>query len=175
MSEEGQSSIVNKGRPYRCEEPDCRVKPFSNKHDLARHRREVHRKDSEGRTPREYYCPVVHCKRHRQGFGRQWNMTQHCQKVHGSPPSQISASNVAESSERAQPKAGTGSPRTSDRDLRGKLEAELEEARLDRTKTLQGIEDQIEKLRSERDSAIQKFDEKIRALENLINVLGEGE
>ena len=65
MSEEPSSSsrITAKERPYRCEEENCRVKPFSNKHDLARHRREVHRKDSEGRPPREYHCPVVHCKR----------------------------------------------------------------------------------------------------------------
>ena len=136
-----------------------------SRHDsVSTARLHAYRKDSEGRTPRVYHCPVTHCKRHRRVFGRQWNMTQHCQKVHGGPPSQFCSN-----------KTDTGSPKASNQDLRAKLEQEYQDAISERAKILQDTDDQIKKLESEKDSAIQKLNEKILAMETLRSVLGEDE
>lgn len=101
-------------------------------------------------------------------------MIQHCQKVHGTTPLQKTVPSTAppvNPSENDQSITSSSGPESQHRDLRDKLEAELEEARVERSRTLQAIEDKIESLRSERDSAIQRYDAKIKALENLIDVL----
>lgn len=103
-------------------------------------------------------------------------MVQHCVKVHGDVPSQIPAPNAthtATSTGGVLPESSTGASKAPTKDLRGKLDAELDEAKSERTRTLRSIEDKIEALMSERDLAIKRSDEKIKALENLINVLGE--
>ena len=115
-------------------------------------------------------------KRHRQGFGRQWNMQQHCQKVHGGSPDQLDASTAGVAPRNppleTEPPDASGSTAGTNEDLRNKLEKELEEAKTERVKTLQAMENKIEALRLERDTTMQRFDEKIKALENLIGVLG---
>jgi uncharacterized Zn-finger protein len=62
-------------RPYKCTVSGCTVKDFSNLGDLRRHRREVHSSPS-------FICPVVTCNRHRRGFGRRDNLTQHLKRTH---------------------------------------------------------------------------------------------
>lgn len=62
-------------RPYKCTISGCTVKDFSNFGDLRRHRREVHSSPS-------FNCPVVTCNRHRRGFGRRDNLTQHLKRTH---------------------------------------------------------------------------------------------
>jgi uncharacterized Zn-finger protein len=62
-------------RPYKCPISSCKVKDFSNAGDLGRHRREVHSSPS-------FICPIATCKRHRKGFGRKDNLTQHFKRTH---------------------------------------------------------------------------------------------
>ena len=66
-------------RPYKCTISGCTVKDFSNLGDLRRHRREVHSSPS-------FNCPVVTCNRHRRGFGRRDNLTQHLKRTHAVDP-----------------------------------------------------------------------------------------
>jgi hypothetical protein len=66
-------------RPYKCTISGCTVKDFSNLGDLRRHRREVHSSPS-------FICPVVTCNRHRRGFGRRDNLTQHLKRTHAVDP-----------------------------------------------------------------------------------------
>jgi hypothetical protein len=66
-------------RPYKCTVSGCSVKDFSNLGDLRRHRREVHSSPS-------FICPVVTCNRHRRGFGRRDNLTQHLKRTHAVDP-----------------------------------------------------------------------------------------
>ena len=68
-------------RPYKCPISGCTVKDFSNLGDLRRHRREVHSSPS-------FICPVVTCNRHRRGFGRRDNLTQHLKRTHAEDPSE---------------------------------------------------------------------------------------
>ena len=102
-------------------------------------------------------------------------MQQHCLKVHSAAPSQIQTSTVystAQPGEASRAESSLTSPTVPDTDLHNKLEAELKEARLEQTRTLKTIDEKIEGLRSERETVAQKSDEKIKALENLIGVLG---
>jgi hypothetical protein len=160
---------LEKPRPYHCSESGCQVRPFSNKHDLSRHLREVHHKDSDGRASREYYCPLTHCKRHRQGFARRWNLVQHCDKVHGSNIKDFRQ--IDGNSEITSPSDNSGSDK---RELRNKLKTELMEAESERTKALQDLEEKAKRIEAEKASLIQKYDDKIGALRNLIHVLDEG-
>jgi len=62
-------------RPYKCTILGCKAKDFGNAGDLRRHHREIH-------TSPAFICPVVTCKRHRKGFGRKDNLTQHIKRTH---------------------------------------------------------------------------------------------
>ena len=72
-------------RNFSCESSTCNIKPFGSKADLLRHQREVHRRDEDGRSLDFYPCPVHLCKRNTRGFARQWNLNEHCRRVHGLP------------------------------------------------------------------------------------------
>ncbi|KAI9841844.1 MAG: hypothetical protein M1838_003362 [Thelocarpon superellum] len=70
-------------RPYRCEYADCGAPPFGDMGGLYRHLREVHRVREGDRAVTEYFCPEKQCERHKRGFPRRWNLTEHQRRVHG--------------------------------------------------------------------------------------------
>jgi hypothetical protein len=77
-----QKHIHRVTRPFACSEPNCTIKPFSTRHDLKRHQREVHVHDGSGRRVSKFRCPVTGCKRQREGFGRKGNLATHMSKIH---------------------------------------------------------------------------------------------
>jgi len=149
-------------RPYKCPITGCKVKDFSNAGDLRRHRREVH-------TLPAFTCPVITCKRHRKGFGRKDNLTQHLKRTHGEDannsiaPSSISNENMeiitspngesspgSESGESISDEMGIVATKTADK---ASLTAKLQE------------------LQMLKEEAIAKFDGDIAALKRVLSFM----
>jgi hypothetical protein len=71
-------------RPHACPEDSCRVRPFTTKGDLTRHRHEVHGRDHLGHRIAKLPCPESSCARHTRGFSRKEHLVNHVKKRH--PP-----------------------------------------------------------------------------------------
>ncbi|KAH6684224.1 hypothetical protein B0J14DRAFT_572418 [Halenospora varia] len=65
-------------RPYKCTDHNCKSKDFGTAGDLKRHRHSAH-------GTRVHTCPVSSCKRHRHGFTRKDNLTDHMKRIHKNP------------------------------------------------------------------------------------------
>lgn len=71
-----------RARPHACPEDSCRVRPFTTKGDLTRHRHEVHGRDHLGRRIAKFPCPESSCARHTRGFSRKEHLANHVKKRH---------------------------------------------------------------------------------------------
>ena len=164
-------------RPHACDEHGCKVKPFGNKHDLVRHRREVHHQDNEGKQPQKYYCPKSSCSRSRRGFARQWNMLEHRRKVHGMEKSGSSTPGPSATTLPPLSEVDISSPtsssmsRVSSKLLSQELREKIIEAEQEKTTALRKIEEATEKLRVEVKSVTDRYDQKIKALEVAVEAL----
>ncbi|EPE33879.1 C2H2 and C2HC zinc finger [Glarea lozoyensis ATCC 20868] len=66
-------------RRHKCTIENCNSKGFGNAGDLKRHQSTVHKQNS-----RKHICPHAACKRHRHGFVRKDNLSEHLRRVHRS-------------------------------------------------------------------------------------------
>jgi hypothetical protein len=64
---------------YPCRRKGC-SKKFRSKSDRKRHTRELHDQRSDLQSANT--CPAKNCGRHRAGFSRRWNLTEHIRRRH---------------------------------------------------------------------------------------------
>ena len=81
-------------RHHACPEDSCRVRPFTTKGDLTRHRHEVHGLDHLGRRIAKLPCPESSCARHTRGFSRKEHLVNHVKKRH--PPGTVTSNTYHE-------------------------------------------------------------------------------
>jgi hypothetical protein len=158
-------------RSHACPEDSCRVRPFTTKGDLTRHRHEVHGRDHLGHRIAKLPCPESSCARYTRGFSRKEHLVNHVKKRH--PPGPVTSNACDETKStgskfpmkaslgnRAEPQSTVsgdafGSSTTSAQhaynyDLRDALEEQivtLQSKRQDLERNIQVIKDQIDQIR----------------------------
>lgn len=163
-------------RPFDCNL--CSVRSFGDKGGLNRHRREFHGQDPEGR-PIEYYpCPHNQCRRHKRGFARKWNLTQHLRRCpHGDSGQASVAASDSDSSQ--SPPADSPLDSSIFRDESSPRIVSQSEESLQ--SLCQGLQDKVTEWKVERarldeerkrlDEEVEKLDGKISAVSKAIDEL----
>ena len=71
------------GKPFICEEHNCnRVKGFSTKNDLDRHKKSVHHINPLNATDRSFKCAGLNCSKRGKIWPRLDNFKSHCSRMH---------------------------------------------------------------------------------------------
>jgi len=150
-------------RPYKCTISGCTVKDFSNLGDLRRHRREVHSSPS-------FICPVVTCNRHRRGFGRRDNLTQHLKRTHTVDPTGAALASNAIGDEKG------GISTTSNGEC--SMASDNEQSAAEEVDTMgskpadkMSLIAKLRELQASKEKSMTKFDDDIAALERVISFM----
>ena len=162
-------------RKFACESPACIIKPFSSKADLLRHQREVHRRDEDGRCLDVFPCPVKLCKRNTRGFARQWNLHEHCRRVHGmqspSPPREELGVTDSDSSSIAHWIRSLGTSPPDPLDVASWETLPLTKWEQSPSLVQRDLQAKLHSLQSHRAHIVRTFDAGIRSLEEAIELL----
>jgi hypothetical protein len=150
-------------RPYKCTISSCTVKDFSNLGDLRRHRREVHSSPS-------FICPVVTCNRHRRGFGRRDNLTQHLKRTHAVDPTgaALASNSIRDGKGETVTIPNDESSMASDNERSAADEVDLMGSRPSDKMSLIA---KLRELQASKEKSMTKFDDDIAALKRVISFM----